>query len=107
MIDEHGLISVGASLRENLPGGAKLFIDVNDTLCRVKKIIATKRGLRAIVNNHRLPTNENDVLVISYYDLSGEVTSTVIKNSHVASLPLKRIPQLEYAEPSYAGIHCG
>jgi hypothetical protein len=107
MIYEHGLISVGTMLQETLPSGARLFIEVEGVLRKVKKIYKTKRGLHVISSHSRLPVNEDDILVISYYDLAGADAVATIKNSRVAALPLQELPQLEYTDSNYAGIHCG
>ena len=104
---EHGLISVGAVQRENLPSGAKLFIDIDGTLRRVKKITATQRGILVLAGKHRQPVIEDDMLVISYNNLAGEDADTTIKNSRVAGLPLKDLLIPSFIPSNYAGMHCG
>lgn len=107
MIYEHGLISVGTAKQASLPFGAKLFRDVDGTLKRVKKIVDTKKGLLVLAGKHRVLTNEDDILVISYYDLAGENADITMRHSRLARLPMKDLPQQDYSDSSYAGLHCG
>jgi len=107
MIYEHGLISVGSVQQETLPNGAKLFIDINGTLRKVKKITTTHSGLLALAGKHRQPVNEDSILVLSYCDLTGEASEAIMQHSRMAGLPLKDLLIPRFIPSNYAGMHCG
>lgn len=90
--NSHALIY--ASWCQNLPENAKIYINVNNVLRRVKKIITTSHGLRALTSlpegTRRLPVYALDLLVISYLVLDGLEADNVIRNSRLVSVPLNQ-----------------
>jgi len=88
--NSHALIY--ASWCQRLPENAKLYINVDNVLRRVKKIIATSRGLRAVTilpeGSRRLPVYALDLLVISYLVLDGLEADSIIRSSRLTSIPL-------------------
>jgi hypothetical protein len=87
--NSHALIYV--SWHQQLPDSAKIYINVDNVLRRVKKIVETSRGLRAVTvmpeGIRRLGVNEDDLLVVSYLALEGSEAESFIRSARLACLP--------------------
>jgi hypothetical protein len=98
--NSHALIY--ASWCQHLPDNAKIYLNVNNVLRRVKKIITTSRGLRAMTvlpeGVRRMPIYALDLLVISYLVLDGLEADSVIRSSRLTSIPLNSQQPTGYSE---------
>jgi hypothetical protein len=96
--NNHALIY--ASWHQQAPENSKIYINVDSILRRVRKVIETSRGLRAVTVTpegvRRISINEDDLLVISYLALDGFEADRFIRSARIASLPLLSSLQQPY-----------
>ena len=95
MIEEHGLVSVETVLQHKIPNGAHLFADVNGTLRFVTGIFEDRYSLRLTVKSpkkceQKLGALYDQLLVVSYTDLSGELAEPIIRRSRLVRLPFQK-----------------
>ena len=98
MIEEHGLVSVETVLQHKIPAGAHLFADVNGTLRFVTGIFEDRYSLRLTVKSPRKCEQKrgasyDQLLVVSYKDLDGELAEPIIRRSRLVRLPFRQFEQ--------------